>query len=196
MKFRRLKNNREELLCSNLPRCTRGSFFWNNVECLLDATRSFYWYILSSTCFGYIRPSSGALDVELQHMVFLTEFLDGWWSWQPLRRSCVRCGWCRARQHTHRTHDLRSGSQDHHPSKNSVQKTILLQLNIQYSWWWAYISETCRAKHISIKLPCCIKLAFHIISWGRCTVKQSSKEFICLKSPGLRPLLRSLGIIW
>jgi len=24
----------------------------------------------------------------------------------------------------HRTHDLRSASQDHHPSKNSVQKTI------------------------------------------------------------------------
>jgi len=35
---------------------------------------------LSSTCFGYIRPSSGALDVELQHMVFCTEFVDGWWS--------------------------------------------------------------------------------------------------------------------
>ena len=34
----------------------------------------------SSTCFGYIRPSSGALDVELQHMVFCTEFLDRWWS--------------------------------------------------------------------------------------------------------------------
>jgi len=29
-----------------------------------------------------------------------------------------------AQQHPHRTHDLRSGSQDHHPSKNSVQKTI------------------------------------------------------------------------
>ena len=28
------------------------------------------------------------------------------------------------RYHTHRTHDLRSGSQDHHASKNSVQKTI------------------------------------------------------------------------
>ena len=26
--------------------------------------------------------------------------------------------------HPHRTHDLRSRSQDHHPSKNSVQKTI------------------------------------------------------------------------
>ena len=26
--------------------------------------------------------------------------------------------------HPHRTHDLRSGSQEHHPSKNSVQKTI------------------------------------------------------------------------
>ena len=30
-------------------------------------------------------------------MVFCTEFLDGWWSWEPLRRSCVRCGWCCAR---------------------------------------------------------------------------------------------------
>jgi len=31
---------------------------------------------------------------------------------------------CHARHHTHPTHDIRSGSQDHHPSKNSVQKTI------------------------------------------------------------------------
>jgi len=31
---------------------------------------------------------------------------------------------CDARHHPHCTHDLRSGSQDHHPSKNSVQKTI------------------------------------------------------------------------
>ena len=23
-------------------------------------------------------------------------FWDGWWSWESLRRSCVRCGWCRA----------------------------------------------------------------------------------------------------
>jgi len=29
-----------------------------------------------------------------------------------------------ARHHPHRTHELRSGSQDHHPSKSSVQKTI------------------------------------------------------------------------
>jgi len=59
----------------------------NNVIC---------WSFLSSTCFGYIRPSSGALDVELQHTVFCTQFVGGWWSWEPLRRSCVRCGWCRA----------------------------------------------------------------------------------------------------
>jgi len=38
--------------------------------------------------------------VELQHMVFCTEFLDGWWSSEPLRRSCVRCRWCRAITHT------------------------------------------------------------------------------------------------
>ena len=29
-----------------------------------------------------------------------------------------------SRHHPHRTHDLHSGSQDHHPSKNSVQKTV------------------------------------------------------------------------
>ena len=29
-----------------------------------------------------------------------------------------------ARHHPHRKPDLHSGSQDHHPSKNSVQKTI------------------------------------------------------------------------
>ena len=29
-----------------------------------------------------------------------------------------------ARYHPHRTHDLRSGCQDHHPSTNSVQKTV------------------------------------------------------------------------
>jgi len=32
------------------------------------------------TCFGYINPSSGALDIELQHMAFCTKFLDRWWS--------------------------------------------------------------------------------------------------------------------
>jgi len=34
------------------------------------------------------------------------------------------CGADVARHHPHRTHDLRNGSQNHHPSKNSVQKTI------------------------------------------------------------------------
>ena len=32
------------------------------------------------------------------------------------------------RLHPHRTHDLRSSSQDHHPSKNSVQETICCNL--------------------------------------------------------------------
>ena len=33
------------------------------------------------------------------------------------------------RHHPHRTHDPRSGSQDHHPSKNSVQKTTCCNLS-------------------------------------------------------------------
>jgi len=40
--------------------------------------------------------------------------------------------------------------------------------------WWMYEPETCRTKNISIKLPYCIKLAIHFISWERCTVKQPS----------------------
>jgi len=40
---------------------------------------------LSSTCFGYIRPSSGPLDVELQHMVFCTDF----WMGGGLESRCV-----------------------------------------------------------------------------------------------------------
>jgi len=62
-----------------------------------------YWSFFSSTCFGRIRPSSGAINYNLQHMVFCTQFVDWWWSWEPLRRSCVRCGWCRATQRLSRT---------------------------------------------------------------------------------------------
>jgi len=36
-------------------------------------------------------------------MVFCTEFLDVWWSWEPLFMSCVRYGWCRASHCTIRT---------------------------------------------------------------------------------------------
>ena len=44
------------------------------------------------------------------------------WMGGGLESRCV--GRVRAVHHPHRTHDLRSGSQDHHPSKTSVQKTI------------------------------------------------------------------------
>ena len=56
----------------------------------------------------------------------------------------------------------------------------MLQLNISYSWWWAYAPETCRAKNTSIKLRICMKLAFHIISLGKCTAKQPSYERLLL----------------
>jgi len=43
-----------------------------------------------------------------------------------LESRCVGrvCGADGAQHHPHCAHDLHSGSQDHHPSKNSVQKTI------------------------------------------------------------------------
>ena len=67
-------------------------------------------------------------------------------------------------RHPHRTHDLRSGSQDHHPSKTSVQKATCCN-----STSYAPDDGLMYPKHIElritlIKLPCCIKLAFQIIS--------------------------------
>ena len=53
----------------------------------------------------------------------------------------------------------------------------ILQINIWCSWWWAYVHETCRARNTLIKLPCCVRLAFQIMSWGRCAFKQTSSKF-------------------
>ena len=138
----------------------RASSSWNKVKCQLDATMSFYWSILSSTCFGYIRPSSGALDVELQHMVFQTEVLDGWWSWEPLCWSCLWYGTAPSAPYTRPMQQLSRPP----PIQKLSAENHTLQLNIQCSWWWAYVPETCRAKYASIKLHSCIKLAFHFIS--------------------------------
>jgi len=52
---------------------------------------------------------------------------SSFWMGGGLESRCVGrvCGADGAvRYHPHRTHDLRSGSQDHHPSKNSMQKTV------------------------------------------------------------------------
>ena len=55
----------------------------------------------------------------------------------------------------------------------------MLQLNISCLWWWTYVPETCRAKNTSIKLPSCIKLAFHFIP----------PAYVCLTVMGLALLL-------
>ena len=46
------------------------------------------------------RHVSGTYTHHQEHQtlsctIWFSEFLDEWWSWEPLRRSCVRCGWCR-----------------------------------------------------------------------------------------------------
>ena len=106
-------------------------------------------------------------------MVYCTEFLDGWWSWGPLCRSSVRCGGLGkpSAPYTRPTQRLSRPP----PIQKLCAENHMLQLNIQCSWWWAYVPETCRAKN-RIKLSWCIKLAFKVISWGRCTVKQPSRR--------------------
>ena len=62
----------------------------------------------------------------------------------------------------YRTQDTHSGSQDHHPSKNSVQKTIRCNSTSN-----APDDGVMYPKHVElrvIKLPRCIKLTFHFIS--------------------------------
>ena len=68
-----------------------------------------------------------------------------------------------ARQHLHRKHDLCSGSQDHHPSTNSVQKTICCNSTSNAPDDARMYPKHVELKNTSTKLPCCIKLAFQII---------------------------------
>jgi len=76
-------------------------------------------------------------------------------------------GWCRVPHGTIRTvHTTYAGLSRPPPIQKLGAENHKLQLNIQCSWWWAYVPETCRAKNTSIKLPSCIKLAFHFISFG------------------------------
>ena len=203
----------------------------------------FYWCILSSTCFGYIRPSSGALDVELQHMVLCTEFVDGWWSWEPLctvRMVSCSCNstsnapddgrmypkhveiriltylltpWCRVlfekltglqlvkklpafhgtRRFITALTSVRhlslfwvSPIQSIYPHPTSWRSILILSTHLRlglpsglfppgfptktlYTPLSSPIRATCpahliRAKNTSIKLHCCIKLAFHFIT--------------------------------
>ena len=62
--------------------------------------------------------------------VFLSRHVSGTYTHhQEHQTSCsvwfsAPSSWMGAGLEMHRTHDLHSGSQDHHPSKNSVQKTI------------------------------------------------------------------------
>ena len=93
-----------------------------------------------------------------------------------LRRSRVDV----ARQHPHTTYAAALKTTTH--PKTRCRKPYAATQHLMLLWWWAYVPETCRAKNTSIKLSCCIKLAIHFISWGRCTVKQPSNCALCLLS--------------
>ena len=75
------------------------------------------------------RHVSGTYAHHREHQVLSCGIwfsAPSFWMGGGLESRCVGrvCGVDVAVQHQHCTHDLRSGSQDHRPSKNSVQKTI------------------------------------------------------------------------
>jgi len=63
-----------------------------------------------------------------------------------------------------RTHDPRSGSQDHHPSINSVQKTVCCNSTSNAPDDGRMYPKHVELRKKSIKLSSCIKLEFHFIS--------------------------------
>jgi len=72
------------------------------------------------------RNVSGTYDHHQEHYMLICSIwfsAPGIWMGGGLESCCVgRVDGADgvARHHPHRTHNLRSGSQDHHPSKNSV----------------------------------------------------------------------------
>ena len=82
-----------------------------------------------------------------------------------------------ARHHPHRTHYPRSGSQDHHPSKNPVQQTICF--NSTYN---APDDGRMYPKHVALR----IHKQNHLVasSWHfklfhkKCTVSYGSRKFL------------------
>ena len=97
--------------------------FGNKAECVTKSFRQGVGYSVdAAACLPSICTSPSGLSVQpkllcIEHLTkirvhfFLYTVRMVPWEWV-------------ARHHPHRTHDLRSDSQDHHPSKNSVQKTI------------------------------------------------------------------------
>ena len=108
-----------------------------------------------------------------QVILLMYSYLDMWRVHTPIIRS-ITCGYCCAKApsapYTLSTQRLSRPP----PIQKLGAENHTLQLNIQCSWRWAYVPKTCQAKNILKKLPSCIKLAFHFISRGRCTVKQPS----------------------
>ena len=76
---------------------------------------------LENRCVGRVYGADGAVR---QHSVIGVKYRPQESGMKFLQTLFKFITECRARHHTHRKHDLHSGSQDHHPSKNSAQKTI------------------------------------------------------------------------
>ena len=67
-------------------------------------TKTLYTPLLSP--YELRAPSISFFSILSPDTILGAQYRWWWWSWEPLRRSCLRCGWCRARHHPHRTHDL------------------------------------------------------------------------------------------
>ena len=131
-----------------------GRLFWSPVTCHREITgfvSKCKWQIFTECCSREAGTLESFLTVYLPREimwnvnlmqqgnfinVFLARHVSGTYAhhqehymlscsiWFSAPSFWMVCGCCRARQHPHRPHDQRSGSQGHHPSKHSVQKTV------------------------------------------------------------------------
>jgi len=108
----------------------------------------------------------------MQHMVFCTEILDGWWSWEPLRRSCMRCGWCRAcaARHLFFRHLRKERRLKSKETKFPFSILILPEIS-QYRLYQPHYSDR------GLDVVCC---HVEVSATGRSLVQRSPTEYVCV----------------
>jgi len=134
-------------------------------------------------------------------MVFCSEFLDGWWSWQTVSKSCVRCGWCRATQSHDTPDDGRKNRLKH------VQHLTEINKLWNIASCWLYCTNTL-AMHWTMNVKQTLLFSFqlmvtsssdkHFNLFRRTVTKYTNFELNIIYPPKIinTPIVRRSKFVW
>jgi len=113
-------------------------------------------------------------------------FWNGWWSWQPLPRSCLRCGWCHATESHGTPDDGRKTRLKHVDHFTEINKLW----NIASCWLY---STSILAMHGTMNVKRTLLFSFqlmvtsssdkHFNLWRRTVTKSTNCELNIIYSP-------------